>query len=201
MDCDGSEDGTCEDATFRVGSGPARCTGGGSSNAEAGSCVHTISRPPTPAVLAPTAKPMMSQQPTISPQPTKEPTVAPPTPSSAFDASAVTCANYAEYLGREDLKVINCVGKDACEDDNIALDVTDNAQIGVLVACVGEDACEDARLTMSAGKVVPVAAVCCGEDTCSNLKFSVTIEAWTSTSSASREMCAKVSTSACLTLT
>ena len=51
-----------------------------------------------------------------------------------------------------------------CEDDNIALDVTDNAQIGVLVACVGEDACEDARLTMGAGKVVPVAAVCCGED-------------------------------------
>jgi len=66
-----------------------------------------------------------------------------------------------------------------CEDDNIALDVTDNAQIGVLVACVGEDACEDARLTMGAGKVVPVAAVCCGEDTCSDLKFSVTIEAWT----------------------
>ena len=39
MDCDGSEDGTCEDATFRVGSGPARCTGGGASNAERGSCV------------------------------------------------------------------------------------------------------------------------------------------------------------------
>ena len=121
-------------------------------------------------------------------------------PTDAFDASAVTCANYADHLGREDLKVINCVGKDACEDDRISLDVTGN-EVGVLVACVGEDACEDARLTMSAGKVVPVAAVCCGEDTCSNLKFSVTIEAWTSTSSASREMCAKVSTSACLTLT
>ena len=34
-------------------------------------------------------------------------------------------------------------------------------------------------LHQSAGKVVPVAAVCCGEDTCSDLKFSVTIEAWT----------------------
>ena len=89
----------------------------------------------------------------------------------------MTCENYEAALGRADLKVVACMGKYACEDATLPLDVTDDAQVGVLVACDGEDACGDADLLMKAGKVVPVAIICCGEDACEDVTFSVTIAA------------------------
>ena len=89
----------------------------------------------------------------------------------------MTCSNYATYETDPNLKVISCIGEDACKDEDKSLDVaTSSSKIGVLVICDGKAACSgNVKHKMDAGKVVPVVVLCCGEDACkgSNYKFEV----------------------------
>jgi hypothetical protein len=128
----------------------------------------TPSPGPTPR---PTPAPTVTPTPAPTPKPTPQPTVTPPT----FDAAAVTCDNYDE-VDTTNLKVISCIGEDACKDEDKSLDVsTGSSDIGVLVICDGKAACSgNVKHKMDSGKVVPIAVVCCGEDACKgNYKLEV----------------------------